>query len=156
MTTTTAARNGSLPPSEIPQLRSEINVRSLSTHRVPRHLEIPALPKYFLRHILGLNPFKASYFSLYRPLKDIPSQAAVIVGVLCAITAGVPLPIIGIIFGKLIDGFPPTEDDLATKLTQLLVVGKQSNTPSFIYSRGRSRDIFPLDLDSGILLGSCG
>src|SRR6266536_5964147 len=116
MTPTLTSSNGSHPPSEVIGARGEVDARTLSTNRGTRQVEIPALPKFFLRQILGLNPFRTSYFSLYRPLKDFRSRSIITLGTLCAISAGVPLPIIGIIFGKLIDGFPPNEDELAMRL----------------------------------------
>ena len=74
------------------------------------------------RQILGLNPFKGSYFALFATLKHPGSRAAVTLGVVFAITAGIPLPIIGVIFGKIISGFPPSPDELQTRIEQLLGV----------------------------------
>ncbi|KAF3920553.1 hypothetical protein ABW20_dc0109863 [Dactylellina cionopaga] len=37
--------------------------------------------------------------------------------------SGVPLPVIGVIFGKIINEFPPEEHSLRIKLIQMIVVG---------------------------------
>lgn len=74
----------------------------------------------FLRQILGLNPFKTSYFSLYRPLDDLQSRCILAAAILLAIAAGIPLPLIGVILGKIINNFPPDENALQTRLVQLM------------------------------------
>lgn len=76
----------------------------------------------FIRQILGLNPFKTSYFALYKPLDDWESRIILLGGVLLAIAAGIPLPLIGVIFGKIINNFPPSEDELRVRLGQLMGV----------------------------------
>lgn len=75
-----------------------------------------------VRRILGLNPFKTSYFALYRPLKDFQSRAILVAGILLAIAAGLPLPLIGVVFGRIINNFPPSEEDLNTRLVQLMEI----------------------------------
>src|SRR5690242_9297449 len=37
-------------------------------------MDITAIRHKFIRQILGLNPFKTSYFALYRPLDDVGSR----------------------------------------------------------------------------------
>ncbi|KAF1948056.1 P-loop containing nucleoside triphosphate hydrolase protein [Clathrospora elynae] len=76
----------------------------------------------FIRQILGLNPFKTSYFALYRQLDDAGSRGILVLGVLLAILAGLPLPLIGVIFGRIINNFPPTSDELNRLLYRLMGV----------------------------------
>lgn len=64
-----------------------------------------------------------SYFALYRPLKDLQSRLILACGIVLAIAAGAPLPIIGVIFARIIDSFPPTEDEVHTRIKELLAVG---------------------------------
>jgi ATP-binding cassette subfamily B (MDR/TAP) protein 1 len=44
----------------------------------------------------------------------------VVAGFVLAVAAGVPLPLIGVILGKIINNFPPTESELKTRLVQLM------------------------------------
>lgn len=74
------------------------------------------------RQLLGFNPFKNTYLSLYDPLDSIKEKAIAVAGVVFAIAAGVPLPVIGYIFGKIINEFPPPEHELSTRLVQLIGV----------------------------------
>ena len=76
----------------------------------------------FIRQILGLNPFKTSYFTLYKPLNDFESRAILLSGVVLAVSAGLPLPLISVILGKIINDFPPKEDELRFRLAELLGV----------------------------------
>jgi ATP-binding cassette subfamily B (MDR/TAP) protein 1 len=69
----------------------------------------------------------SSYFALYRPLQDVQSRAILVCGILLAIAAGAPLPIIGVIFARIIDAFPPTEDEVKVRISQLLAVGTYSS-----------------------------
>ncbi|KAL9110733.1 MAG: hypothetical protein Q9227_004725 [Pyrenula ochraceoflavens] len=110
--------------SQMPPVVFDMESRSISTfsHAAERQTQVTAIPKDLFRQILGLNPFKTSYFALYRPLKDFPSRLVLAIGTILAISAGVPIPIIAIIFGKLIDSFPPSEEELRTRLGQLLGV----------------------------------
>ncbi|OMP81948.1 Leptomycin B resistance protein pmd1 [Diplodia seriata] len=105
------------------QWRRDMDVTSLSTAQ-PRawHAEIGGVSKIFFRRIAGLNPFKTSYFSLYRPLKSFQDRCILVAGVILGIAAGVPLPLIGVIFGHIIDAFPPSEHELAVRISQLLGV----------------------------------
>jgi ABC-type multidrug transport system fused ATPase/permease subunit len=92
-----------------------------TTHQPPPWQgETTAIRENFIRQILGLNPFKTSYFSLYRPLKDWQSRAILAAAILFSIAAGVPLPLIGVVFGEIINEFPPPEDQLNTRLIQLM------------------------------------
>jgi len=77
----------------------------------------PAIPA--LEQLLGLK-FKASYFSLYRPLNTWRQRTILVLAIILSLAAGAPLPIIGVIFGKIINHFPPTEDELQTRIAQLL------------------------------------
>ncbi|KAI9716671.1 MAG: hypothetical protein M1812_005209 [Candelaria pacifica] len=106
-----------------PQWERELDIASLTTNR-PHGLQgdLSRFPRSLFRQIFGLNPFKTSYFALYGPLKDFKSRLVLAGGIVLAIAAGVPLPIIGIIFGKIISHFPPTEDELRIRLSQLLGV----------------------------------
>lgn len=70
--------------------------------------------------ILGFNPFKASYFTLYSSLASFRDRSIACAGAVCAVAAGVPLPIISIIFGRLINTFPPSEDEIRVRISQLL------------------------------------
>lgn len=74
------------------------------------------------RQLLGLNPFRGSYFGLYGTIEDKRDRALASLGAICAIAAGVPLPIIGVIFGEIISAFPPDEDELLLRIRQLLAV----------------------------------
>jgi hypothetical protein len=76
----------------------------------------------FIRQILGLNPFKTSYFTLFRQLDDVQSKVILVLGIVLAILAGLPLPLIGVIFGRIINNFPPTPDELRSLLYRLMAV----------------------------------
>ncbi|KAI7658292.1 hypothetical protein KC318_g11310, partial [Hortaea werneckii] len=86
------------------------------------HAPITTLSRKVYAQILGLNPFKTSYVGLYRLLDSWWDRSIAGVGVCCAIATGVPLPIIALIFGHLISSFPPSEDDLQNRISQLLGV----------------------------------
>ncbi|KAJ8117352.1 hypothetical protein OPT61_g1438 [Boeremia exigua] len=85
-------------------------------------MDITAIRHKFIRQILGLNPFKTSYFALFRPLDDFESRFILFLGVVLAILAGLPIPFIGIILGRIINDFPPPEDELRTLLGYLMIV----------------------------------
>ncbi|KAF2097197.1 P-loop containing nucleoside triphosphate hydrolase protein [Rhizodiscina lignyota] len=70
--------------------------------------------------ILGLNPFKTSYATLYKSLESTKSRLLLCTAIILSLAAGAPLPIIGLLFGKIIDEFPPPEDELRTRLGQLM------------------------------------
>lgn len=81
-----------------------------------------ALTKQVYQQLLGLNPFKSSFLSLYRNLETKGECSTAVVGALLAAAAGVPLPIMFVIFGQIINSFPPEENELRTKIGQLLGV----------------------------------
>jgi hypothetical protein len=76
----------------------------------------------FIRQILGLNPFKTSYFTLYRQLDDAGSKIILALGIFTAILAGLPLPLIGVVLGRIINNFPPHPDELKHLLFRLMSV----------------------------------
>lgn len=88
----------------------------------PRECGNGALTKQVYQQLLGLNPFKGSFLSLYRNLDSTSERCTAIVGALLAAAAGVPLPIMFVIFGQIINSFPPPEDELETRIGQLLGV----------------------------------
>ena len=90
----------------------------------PREWHVPllAVSGRLYRQLLGLNPFKSSYISIFYALETRLEKAVACSGVVFAIAAGVPLPILGVILGRLISTFPPPEDELRTRISQLLGV----------------------------------
>jgi len=83
--------------------------------------------KTMFKHFSKIGTFNSrgsSYFALFRPLDDVQSRLILVCGVVLAIAAGAPLPIIGMIFARIIDAFPPTEDEVHLRISQLLGVGK--------------------------------
>ena len=66
----------------------------------------------------------SSYFALFRPLQSRQSRTILFCGIVLAIAAGAPLPIIGVIFARIIDSFPPSEDEIRKRIYELLGVGK--------------------------------
>ncbi|KAF1837016.1 P-loop containing nucleoside triphosphate hydrolase protein [Decorospora gaudefroyi] len=76
----------------------------------------------FIRQILGLNPFRTSYFTLYSQLDDAGSKGILALGVLLAVLAGLPIPLIGVILGRIINSFPPSPDELKHLLFRLMSV----------------------------------
>jgi peptidoglycan/LPS O-acetylase OafA/YrhL len=65
----------------------------------------------------------SSYIALFRPLQDVQSRLILVAGIVFAVAAGVPLPIIGVIFARIINAFPPSEDEIRTRISELLGVG---------------------------------
>ena len=65
----------------------------------------------------------SSYIALFRPLQDVQSRLILVAGTLFAIAAGVPLPIIGVIFSRIINAFPPSEDEIRKRISELLGIG---------------------------------
>lgn len=100
----------------------QIDRASIATAAQPHswHHDLATIRQSFIRQILGLNPFKTSYFSLYRPLDDFQSRLILVFAILFSMAAGIPLPLIGIILGKIINNFPPSEHDLNIRLVQLM------------------------------------
>jgi ATP-binding cassette subfamily B (MDR/TAP) protein 1 len=118
--------------SQDPYLRDDVSRRrstqwerhvepSLATVQ-PQFQDIVAIRQAFLKQILGLNPFKTSYFALYRPLDDFKSRTILVLGILLAMAAGIPLPLIGVILGRIINNFPPPADELRALLLRLMSV----------------------------------
>lgn len=66
--------------------------------------------------------FQTQYFNLYRPLETWYDKGLLFSAIILSLAAGVPLPIIGVIFGKIINDFPPDENALETRLLQLIGV----------------------------------
>jgi ATP-binding cassette subfamily B (MDR/TAP) protein 1 len=64
----------------------------------------------------------AQYFVLYRHLRGWGDRLLLALGLLLSIVAGLPLPIIGVLFGRIINTFPPPDDELRNLLGQLLAV----------------------------------
>lgn len=96
-----------------------------SLHTVQGHPEprgIGLIRQKFIRQILGLNPFRTSYFSLYKPLTDFQSRAILCFGCFFSVACGIPIPLIGVILGKIINNFPPREDELKLRLVQLMAM----------------------------------
>jgi ATP-binding cassette, subfamily B (MDR/TAP), member 1 len=100
--------------------QQSIEVASLADGR--REELSQSVPKKAWEQFLGLRPFKTSYFSLYRPLKTKKDKAILAAAIILSMAAGVPLPLIGVIFGKVINGFPPDNHELNEKLTHLMIV----------------------------------
>ena len=91
-------------------------------HPRPWHAPVTTVSVRLWRQLLGLNPFKGTYFGLYGSLQSTQDRTIVFCGAAFAIAAGIPLPIIGVIFGKIITNFPPDEEELQSRISQLLAV----------------------------------
>lgn len=100
------------------------------------------------RQLLGLNPFKGSYFGLYATLNKPADRLVAILGAIFAVVAGIPLPIIGVIFGKIISGFPPSPEELHTRISQLLGVAVAFFvvTSAYTIAFGRTGEKIAIDL----------
>lgn len=66
----------------------------------------------------------SSYFVLYRPLRTWYEKLIFYLGIILALAAGAPLPIIGVIFSKIINTFPPNAEDTKIHIIQLIGVGR--------------------------------
>ncbi|EMC92576.1 hypothetical protein BAUCODRAFT_77161 [Baudoinia panamericana UAMH 10762] len=86
------------------------------------------------KQLLGLNPFQTSYLGLYLLLDSQWDKVLAASAVLFAIAAGFPLPLIGVVFGKLINNFPPPEDELRTRIAQLLGIAAAYFTLTALYA----------------------
>ncbi|KAG9518990.1 multidrug resistance-like protein, partial [Aureobasidium melanogenum] len=86
------------------------------------HTNFVFVSRKLLQQILGKNPFKSSYVDLYKVVNDTRSRLILWAGILLAIAAGTPLPIIGYIFGQIITSFPPPEHVLLNRLYELIGV----------------------------------
>ncbi|KAL5420086.1 hypothetical protein PMIN04_006689 [Paraphaeosphaeria minitans] len=117
-----ASENGdSSSSSRSSQWEGHVDIASLHTvqgHPEPRGIGL--IRQKFIKQILGLNPFRTSYFSLYKPLTDFQSRAILCFGCFFSIACGIPIPLIGVILGKIINNFPPREDELKLRLVQLM------------------------------------
>ncbi|KAH9826479.1 Multidrug ATP-binding cassette transporters (ABC) transporter [Teratosphaeria destructans] len=98
------------------------------------HAPVTALSAKAYRQLLGLNPFKSSYISLFSVLEGISEKSLICIGVVSSVAAGVPLPIIGVIFGRLISSFPPSEQQLTLRISQLLGVAAAYFAVTAIYA----------------------
>ncbi|GAB7323683.1 hypothetical protein MBLNU13_g07158t1 [Cladosporium sp. NU13] len=112
-----------------------------------------ALTKQVYQQLLGLNPFKSSFLSLYRNLETRGEYGTAILGALLAAAAGVPLPIMFVIFGKIINSFPPPEDELRTRIGQLLGVAAAYFVITTVYmsSFGRIGEKIAINLREKLL-----
>jgi ATP-binding cassette subfamily B (MDR/TAP) protein 1 len=95
---------------------------SLATVQPQAFDSVTIFRQRFIRQILGFDPLKTSYFTLYRQLDDAGSKAILALGVILAILAGLPIPLIGVILGRIINNFPPTSDELKHLLYRLMSV----------------------------------
>ncbi|OQO10562.1 hypothetical protein B0A48_03860 [Cryoendolithus antarcticus] len=119
-----AAVEGRIPTATEAGIDNGFSAPSLDPGH-PRDLKpvVGHLSSRVYKQLLGLNPFKASFPSLYRSnLSDRKSKIMAILGLIAAIAAGIPLPIMFVIFGKIINAFPPTEEEIRVRITQLLSV----------------------------------
>lgn len=105
------------------QIERDIELQTLN-HAQPQpwHAAVITTSKHCLVQLASRNPLKSSYIALFRPLTSFNDRATLAAGFLLAVTAGVPLPIIGIIFEKIVNSFPPSEHDLHTRLVELMGV----------------------------------
>lgn len=151
--------SGTQAAVQAPHVSHDADILSISTinHAADHQTQIAVVPKSFLRQIFGLNPFKTSYFALFRQLDDLPSRLCLAFGTLLAVAAGVPLPVIGVIFARLIDSFPPSDPELNARLKQLLGVGMLPRLPySWTNLIFHSGCLFCNDMGLGGLLEFCG
>lgn len=100
----------------------------------PWHSGFAIVSKKRFRQVFGMNPFRTSYFSLYRPMITVKDRFTIALGVVFAVAAGLPLPIIGIIFSRIINQFPPPEDALRTHVCQLIGVGAAYFVVTAVYT----------------------
>jgi hypothetical protein len=96
-----------------------------------------------------------SYLALFRPLQDVQSRLILFCGILLAVAAGAPLPIIGVIFARIIDAFPPTEDEIHQRISQLLGVGKFWTSELCYLTDTESNCILCNHVGMGFVLGHC-
>ncbi len=109
------------PSFQTARWQVEAEAVSLSTAPPPGwQTQFSATSRALLRQILGLNPFKTSYFSLFKPLTSLDAKLLLFGGAFLAAAAGIPLPIIGVLFSKIINEFPPSEEELKLRIGQLL------------------------------------
>lgn len=101
-----------------------IDITALQSAVAPATAPNLPLPGPSIFSLLGFGPttLHSSYFTLYRPLTAVHDKCILAAAVILALAAGIPLPLIGLIFGKIINGFPPTEDEMRVRVSQLLGV----------------------------------
>ncbi|KAF8460845.1 ABC transporter type 1, transmembrane domain-containing protein [Kalaharituber pfeilii] len=116
------------------QLESTANIQETAEcHPQQSNIEISSLninpttqnsfTKRFVRFPNAFTSiFRTHYFRLYRPLETWREKLLLISAIILSLVAGVPLPIIGVIFGKIINGFPPDEETLKIRIAQLIGV----------------------------------
>ena len=66
----------------------------------------------------------SSYIALFRTLQDVQSRLILFAGKVFAIAAGVPFPIIGVIFARIINAFPPSVEEIRIRISELLETGE--------------------------------
>ncbi|KAI5198323.1 multidrug resistance-like protein [Aureobasidium subglaciale] len=93
-----------------------------SAHPRSWHADFVFVSRKWIKQLIGSNPFKSSYLDLFKLVTDAESRVILGAGIILAIAAGTPLPIIGYIFGQIITSFPPPEDVLRDRLYQLIGV----------------------------------
>lgn len=76
----------------------------------------------------NINAPLSSYFALYRPLKTWQDRLILFSGIILALAAGAPLPIIGVIFSKIINTFPPDAEQIKTRIVELIGTGKMQRS----------------------------
>jgi ABC-type multidrug transport system fused ATPase/permease subunit len=105
------------------------------------------------RQFLGLNPFKGLYFGLFTTLHRTSDKFVAGAGAVFAVAAGIPLPIIGVIYGKVISGFPPPEDEMRVRIEQLLGVAVASFvvTSTYAIAFGRTGEKIAIGLRMKLL-----
>ncbi|EGP90754.1 putative ABC transporter [Zymoseptoria tritici IPO323] len=101
-----------------------------------RSTEVSTPLQTVYRRLLGLNPFKTTYLNLYDSLDTVLDRSIAIGSAVFAVAAGVPLPVIGYIFGQIINEFPPPEAALHDRLVQLLGVAVAYFVVTTIYCIG--------------------
>lgn len=100
-----------------------VDITALESAVPPATIPIPPSgPSITSLFGLGPSTFQSSYFTLYRPLTTDRDKCILAAAIILALAAGVPLPLISFIFGKIINDFPPTEDEMRARIAQLLGV----------------------------------
>lgn len=78
---------------------------------------------------VGCKAPRGSYFALYRPLKKWQDKFILASGIVLALAAGAPLPIIGVIFSRIINTFPPDANQIKQRIVELIIVGTPPTSP---------------------------
>ncbi|KAF4634117.1 hypothetical protein G7Y89_g3993 [Cudoniella acicularis] len=82
----------------------------------------PRVSSFFSQSQKSTSKTSPSYFGLFGSLGDVQSRFVLFAGTVLAVAAGAPLPVIAVIFARIIDAFPPTEDEVDQRIYQLLAV----------------------------------